>query len=307
MRQGVGNAISIMGSRPTSNNFMIDGTSNVDTSLGTPAAILSIDIIQEFKEQTATYSAEYGFSANQINIVSNPARMTSTGRRSPSSGTRALTPGTSSTRRRPKAEARSEAAGFFVGGPVRCRSTTGATRRSSCSTTKATRIKRGFSSFYTVPTEELAGHFSTPIIDPLTGQPFPNNTIPQSRFSRLAQLALRNGTRRRTRTPRRGTTSWSARCRRTRTSTRSASIRISRRSAGCSAAYANDLRQPRRPATAQDIGDRSFVQDTKNWQVSHSWAIQANLVNQFRFGRVEAPRRPERYSVRAGRRRLPGV
>ncbi len=70
MRQGVGNAISIMGSRPTSNNFMIDGTSNVDTSLGTPAAILSIDIIQEFKEQTATYSAEYGFSANQINIVS---------------------------------------------------------------------------------------------------------------------------------------------------------------------------------------------------------------------------------------------
>jgi hypothetical protein len=70
MRQGVGNAISIMGSRPTSNNFMIDGTSNIDTSLGTPAAILSIDIIQEFKEQTATYSAEYGFSANQINIVS---------------------------------------------------------------------------------------------------------------------------------------------------------------------------------------------------------------------------------------------
>ena len=70
MRQGVGNAISIMGSRPTSNNFMIDGTSNVDTALGTPAATLSVEIIQEFKEQTATYSAEYGFSANLINIVS---------------------------------------------------------------------------------------------------------------------------------------------------------------------------------------------------------------------------------------------
>ncbi|MEO8078677.1 MAG: carboxypeptidase-like regulatory domain-containing protein, partial [Acidobacteriota bacterium] len=70
MRQGVGNAISIMGSRPTSNNFMIDGTANVDTALGTPAAILSVDAIQEFKEQTTTYSAEYGFSANQINLVS---------------------------------------------------------------------------------------------------------------------------------------------------------------------------------------------------------------------------------------------
>ncbi len=70
MRQGAGNAISIMGSRPTSNNFMIDGTSNVDTALGTPAAILSIDALEEFKEQTKTYSAEYGFSANQINLVS---------------------------------------------------------------------------------------------------------------------------------------------------------------------------------------------------------------------------------------------
>ena len=70
MRQGDGNAISINGSRPTSNNYLLDGTSNTDTALGTPAAILSIDAIQEFKEQTTTYSAEYGFSANQINIVS---------------------------------------------------------------------------------------------------------------------------------------------------------------------------------------------------------------------------------------------
>ena len=70
MRQGVGNAISIMGARPTSNNFMIDGTANIDTSLGTPAAVLSVDAIQEFKEQTTTYSAEYGFSSNQINLVS---------------------------------------------------------------------------------------------------------------------------------------------------------------------------------------------------------------------------------------------
>ncbi|MBO0724940.1 MAG: carboxypeptidase regulatory-like domain-containing protein, partial [Blastocatellia bacterium] len=70
MRQGAGNAISINGARPTSNNYLLDGTSNTDTTLGTPAAILSVDAIQEFKEQTGTYSAEYGFSANQVNIVS---------------------------------------------------------------------------------------------------------------------------------------------------------------------------------------------------------------------------------------------
>jgi hypothetical protein len=70
MRRDAGNAISINGARPTSNNYLLDGTSNTDTALGTPAAILSVDAIQEFKEQTATYSAEYGFSANQVNIVS---------------------------------------------------------------------------------------------------------------------------------------------------------------------------------------------------------------------------------------------
>jgi hypothetical protein len=70
MRQGEGNAISINGSRPESSNYMLDGLANTDTALETPAVILSQDAIQEFKIQSETYSAEYGFSANQINIVS---------------------------------------------------------------------------------------------------------------------------------------------------------------------------------------------------------------------------------------------
>ena len=70
MRVGKGNAISINGARPTSNNYTLDGLVNTDTALNTPAVILSVDAMQEFKEQTSTYSAEYGFSANQVNIVS---------------------------------------------------------------------------------------------------------------------------------------------------------------------------------------------------------------------------------------------
>ncbi|PYQ25920.1 MAG: TonB-dependent receptor, partial [Acidobacteria bacterium] len=70
MRQGAGNAVSLQGARPTSNNFMIDGTSNIDTALGTPAVILSVDALEEFKQQNKTYSAEYGFSANQVNLIS---------------------------------------------------------------------------------------------------------------------------------------------------------------------------------------------------------------------------------------------
>src|SRR5262245_28562215 len=52
MRQGQGNAISINGGRPTSNNYTLDGLVNTDTSLNTPAVILSQDAIQEFKTQS---------------------------------------------------------------------------------------------------------------------------------------------------------------------------------------------------------------------------------------------------------------
>ena len=70
MRQGVGNAVSINGGRPEGNNYTLDGLINTDQALITPAVILSQDAIQEFKVESGTYSAEYGFSASQVNIVS---------------------------------------------------------------------------------------------------------------------------------------------------------------------------------------------------------------------------------------------
>ena len=70
MRQGRGNAVSINGGRPEGNNYTLDGLINTDTALVTPAMILSQDAIQEFKVESGTYSAEYGYSASQINIVS---------------------------------------------------------------------------------------------------------------------------------------------------------------------------------------------------------------------------------------------
>ena len=54
-----------------------------------------------------------------------------------------------------------------------------------------------------------------------------------------------------------------------------------------------------------DAGDRVFVQDTQNWQVSHSWPIQNTLVNQFRIGRVDARADQHGIAVPAGGRRLP--
>src|SRR5258708_345383 len=46
MRQGQGNAISINGGRPTSDNYTLDGLVNTDPSLNTPALILAQDSIQ---------------------------------------------------------------------------------------------------------------------------------------------------------------------------------------------------------------------------------------------------------------------
>jgi len=70
MRQGEGNAVSINGGRPEGNNYTLDGLVNTDAALVTPAVILSQDAIGEFKVESGTYPAEYGFSASQINIVS---------------------------------------------------------------------------------------------------------------------------------------------------------------------------------------------------------------------------------------------
>lgn len=70
MRQGQGNAVSINGGRPEGNNYTLDGLINTDQALVTPAVILSQDAIQEFKVESGTYSAEYGFSASQINLIS---------------------------------------------------------------------------------------------------------------------------------------------------------------------------------------------------------------------------------------------
>ncbi|HWA96715.1 MAG TPA: carboxypeptidase regulatory-like domain-containing protein [Terracidiphilus sp.] len=70
MRQGEGNAISVNGGRPEGNNYTLDGLVNTDAALVTPAVMLSQDAIQEFKVASGTYSADQGFSATQVNIVS---------------------------------------------------------------------------------------------------------------------------------------------------------------------------------------------------------------------------------------------
>ena len=285
MRQGVGNAISIMGARPTSNNFMIDGTANIDTSVGTPAAVLSVDAIQEFKEQTTTYSAEYGFSSNQINLVSktgtNSFRGTGFGFfRNDAWDARNFFDDKSS----PAPLLDQKQFGFVVGGPVV------RNRTFFLVNYEGTRIDRGATNFYTVPTpEQLSGRFNTPIVDPATGAPFPNNTIPASRFSRLAQLAIRNNW-----FPAPNTSAAQGNYQAVRTFPQvqdQFTIRGDQDLAKFGRAffrYTNTTYENTTASNMIDAGNRVFVQDTTNWQVSHSWPMRNTVVNQFRLGRVDA-------------------
>jgi hypothetical protein len=64
-------AFSINGSRPTSNNWTIDGADNVDRGANlTLLTYPSIDAISEFKTLRGTYTAEFGRNASgQINVI----------------------------------------------------------------------------------------------------------------------------------------------------------------------------------------------------------------------------------------------
>ena len=222
-RQGKGDAISINGARPTSNNYTLDGLTNTDTALGTPAVILSQDAIQEFKEQTSTYSAEYGYGANQVNIVSKSGGNDVHGSvfwfgRNDALDAQLETDAS-------KLELRQNQFGFVASGPVYIPGKyNGRNKTFWLVNYEGARIINGGSIQGRVPTAAmLSGDFSTSglpnwgsvgcfnpaypntpgalpgnsqigedcmPIDPLTGANFPSNKIPANRFSKLANAAL---------------------------------------------------------------------------------------------------------------------
>lgn len=69
-RPGQRSAVSIGGSRPNANYFLLDGATNTDPTFSTQNLSPSPDAVQEFEVQTGSYSAEMGGAGGgQINIV----------------------------------------------------------------------------------------------------------------------------------------------------------------------------------------------------------------------------------------------
>jgi outer membrane receptor protein involved in Fe transport len=65
-----GGSINVNGLREDMNSFLLDGISNTSIAVGTFAAALPLDSIQEFKIETGVYDARFGVSGGaQVNVV----------------------------------------------------------------------------------------------------------------------------------------------------------------------------------------------------------------------------------------------
>ena len=63
-------ALTVNGQRAEHNNYMLDGADNNETLFGVAVMVPSVDALQEFKLQTANYSAEFGRAAGAVINVS---------------------------------------------------------------------------------------------------------------------------------------------------------------------------------------------------------------------------------------------
>ena len=329
MRQGAGNAISINGSRPESNNYTLDGIANVDTALGTPAVILSQDAIQEFKIQSGTYSAEYGFSANQVNIVSKSGTNELHGTafeflRNDAFDALPVLPNATPATRNP--ELRQNQFGFVLGGPIYIpKLYDGRNKTFFLANYEGQRTVNGFIAtpvFVPTPAQlgigtaggadfsgatalsgplagqplpavgtaacntQLVNNLPCMPIDPLTGAPFPGNIIPAARFSRLANVekgffpvpgpggtvsasgSAPNNIDQQTYKLDQILGRWGT-----------VSFRWS------NVDFSNSLIQAGN-VSKQGVG--TFAENNKSWTVSHTISLGHNMINNFRFGHLEA-------------------
>jgi len=187
-----GTPANVAGARETSNNFLLDGADNNDLFLNRVLVTPSLDAVQEFTLLTNTYDAQYGRSAGaQVNVVVKSGSDRLSGSLYEYFRDRALEArGPFELEGEPEPFRRRHQAGGTVGGPLaRLKSFYFVSVEGTHDRTAATRLAR-------VPTEaQRSGDFSSvpfPIVDPASGEPFPGNHIPASRFdptgARLAAL-----------------------------------------------------------------------------------------------------------------------
>ncbi len=188
---GFGNAtggFNVNGMRNQSNNFLLDGATNNDTFNTGFVLRPPPDAIQEFKILTHAFGAEYGRNAGSVvNVVTKSGTNTLSGaawefnRDDTLQARNFFAPGN-----QPKPELEQHQFGAALGGPIV------KNRLFGFGYYEGFRNDAGITNNVLVLSEaQRAGNFgATAIRDPLTGQPFPNNTIPTNRISPIASKLL---------------------------------------------------------------------------------------------------------------------
>jgi hypothetical protein len=173
------------GQRPEQNNYQIDGIDNRENGRSSYAIAPPVDSITEFKVQTGLAPAEFGKGGGTIiNVVTRSGTNTF-------HGTLYEFLRNNIFDARPyfaanKSPLKLNQFGGALGGPIRrdklffFTNYEGLRQR----TAGAPPLYRVFSD------NERQGIFSVPIRDPITGQPFPNNTIPPSRIDPISARIL---------------------------------------------------------------------------------------------------------------------
>ncbi len=181
--------VSVHGNRSLQNNFLLDGVANNSFStnvqeLTTQLSRPSVDAIDEFKVVTSPYAAEYGWSPGAAIIVSTKSGSNAFHGTGYDFFRNESLDSNNFFAKRAGAEKPSNNQNQFggnLGGPIV------RNRAFFFADVEATRITQGVLRTGRVLTaDERRGVFSSAIRDPLTGQPFPNNTIPTGRLDPVA-------------------------------------------------------------------------------------------------------------------------
>ena len=185
--------VSVHGNRSLQNNFLLDGVANNSFStnvqeLTTQISRPSVDAIDEFKVVTSPYAAEYGYSPGAAIIV-NTKSGTNTMRGTVYDFYRDDRFDTinyfAKAANQQKSTNNQNQFGGNLGGPIL------PDRAFFFGDYEGTRIEQGTLRTGNVMTQDQRrGVFTSAIRDPQTGQPFPNNTIPDSRIDPVARAIM---------------------------------------------------------------------------------------------------------------------
>jgi hypothetical protein len=178
----------INGSRPRTNEYIYDGVSVLQPEPGQVAYYPIIDGMAEFKLNINAYSPEYGRSnGGTVMVIGKSGSNQFHGTLFEFFRNEALNGRNLFAQPGSKPEFRRNQYGLAAGGPIQ------ANRTFFFVDWQGTRLRTGITRFSVVPTlAQRQGIFKQQIFDPASSPrtPFPNNTIPDSRFDPIARQVL---------------------------------------------------------------------------------------------------------------------